>query len=223
VLDHLYTKWGPDVATDNRDVNDNQDATPDQQAAMPPAENARLSAKGLSRRRFTRVGAGATGVLLTLHSQPGMACTFCGISPSSAVSAIGQNKQIGTLSHRGPQGRCAGVMPNIWAGKTDWTGTNCKPDTLFKTVFTCQGFSAAYADLTCQQVVAGAACDKGVDMGKFIMAAYLNVASGLVTFISPGALYDVWNEWSLKGVYEPMAGQSWKASDIVYYLRGTMD
>lgn len=211
------------MATDDRNVSENKDEMQNPQVLASSAADAPLSAKGMKRRRFARASAGATGVLLTLHSQPGMACTFCGISMSSAVSAIGQNKQIGTLSHRGPTGRCSGVMPQVWADQKSWPGTGCDPDTPMKNYFNCRGNSAAYADVKVGTILAGATCDKGVDMGKFMMAAYLNVAAGLVTFISIGALRDVWDEWSLKGVYEPMAGQSWKPVEIVYYLRGTMD
>ena len=57
---------------------------PDTQAVPVPP----LAPKGVARRRFARVGAGATGVILTLHSQPGMATfskTLCK-SPSGYMS-----------------------------------------------------------------------------------------------------------------------------------------
>jgi hypothetical protein len=65
-----------------------------------------LSAQGASRRRFTRAGAAASGVLLTLHSQPGMAATVCA-GPSGFQS--------GLISARpNDPGACAGRSPGYW-------------------------------------------------------------------------------------------------------------
>jgi hypothetical protein len=66
-------------------------------------------------------------------------------------------------------------------------------------------------------------CDASSNMGKYMLAAYLNIKSGRVDFLSIEALQSAWNEWSAKGYYAPMAGQKWYASDIVAYLHGTMD
>lgn len=43
--------------------------------------NGQLDARGRARRRFTRAGLGATGVLMTLASQPGMAADVCTREP----------------------------------------------------------------------------------------------------------------------------------------------
>jgi hypothetical protein len=179
-----------------------------------------LSAKGKARRRWVKAGAGTTGVLMTLYSQPGMACTYCGISPSAAISAIGQNKAVGTLSHRGPAAVCNGLPPNMWSSTTRWP-SSCQPNDAFYKYFSCSRGSA-YAALTCKAVIDGASCDSS-SMAKYMMAAYLNVVSGRVNFITVEALQSCWNEWVSKGYYEPMAGQRWYANDIVGYLAGTMD
>lgn len=187
--------------------------------AVPPAASASLSARGASRRRFTRAGAGAAGVLLTLHSQPGMACTYCGISASAAVSAVGQKKAIGTLSHQGPAAVCNGIPPVSWS-KTSWP-VGCSPTDGFSKHFPCNNGSD-YAKTSCKDIMLGASCDSS-RMGQYMLAAYLNVLSRRVNFLSISTLQEVWGEWLTKGYYAPMAGQQWYANDIVGYLRGTMD
>jgi len=187
--------------------------------AVQPAASSPLSAKAASRRRFTRAGVGAAGALLTLHSQPGMACTYCGISASAAVSAIGQKKTIGTLSHHGPAPVCNGLPPLAWI-KTAWPA-GCAPTDSFAKHFSCKSGSA-YAEATCNQIMHGASCDTS-KMAQYMLAAYLNVLSGRVNFLSVESLRSVWSEWVEKGYYAPMAGQKWYANDIVGYLYGTMD
>lgn len=67
-------------------------------------------------------------------------------------------------------------------------------------------------------------CDKDpTRMGQYILAAYLNVLSKRVNFLSVESLRALWTEWSTKGYYAPMPGQQWFANDIVGYLYGTMD
>jgi hypothetical protein len=212
------------VADQHRDAQETAGDTPEPQAgAVSPASPAPLSARGIARRRFAKASAGATGVLLTLHSQPGMACTYCGISPSVAMSAVAQKKTVNQLSHRTQKtATCDGKFPKWWAEQTEWP-RRCDPNAAFKNYFSCFGNSAAFAEVSARKVVAGAACDNGLDMGKFMLAAYLNVLSKRVDFIGMETLQAVWNEWSAKGYYAPMAGQKWYPSDIVGYLYGTMD
>jgi len=60
-------------------------------------------------------------------------------------------------------------------------------------------------------------------MAQYVLAAYLNVLSQRVNFLSIESLRTVWSEWVAKGYYAPMAGQKWYANDITSYLYGTMD
>jgi hypothetical protein len=205
------------VATEDRQPSESDPVASPPPAAVPPA--AALSAKGAARRRFTRASAGATGVLLTLHSQPGMACTYCGISASAAVSAIGQNKAVGTLSHRGPAAVCNGINPSAWS-RISWPA-GCSPTDAFGKHFGCH-IGSAYASTSCKDIMAGASCDAS-KMAQYMLAAYLNVLSGRVNFLSIESLRNVWSEWVSHGYYAPMAGQKWYADDIVGYLYGTMD
>jgi hypothetical protein len=210
-----------EVATEDRHASETNPVPPPAGGDLPAAPAPGLSSKGASRRRFAKVGAGATGVVLTLYSQPGMACTYCGISPSAAMSAVGQHKAIGTLSHKGPAAVCNGQPPSYWCGQyTNWP-SGCSKDDAFHRHFSCTSYSNWYSQ-TCHGITTGATCDTS-RVAQYIMAAYLNVLSGKVNFISIEALKAAWTEWSTKGYYEPMAGQKWYASDIVGYLAGTMD
>lgn len=208
------------MATEDRHPSESDPVVPHPDAeAAPSAAPASLSARGKARRRFARAGAGATGVLLTLHSQPGMACTYCGISASAAVSAVGQKKAIGTLSHHGPAAVCNGIRPVDWCNHT-WP-TGCKSTDSFGKHFSCK-IGSAYANTSCKEIMEGASCDQS-RMAQYMLAAYLNVLSKRVNFLSIESLRAVWLEWVTKGYYAPMAGQKWYANDIVGYLYGTMD
>nr|WP_314542783.1 hypothetical protein [uncultured Massilia sp.] len=212
------------MAIDDRDVSDNnKDAADAQAASATPAADAHhaaLSRKGAARRRFAKASAGATGVLLTLHSQPGMACTFCGISPSLAVSAYGaHNGNFAALSHRPKASRCAGIAPDEWLRRENWPLNKAAN---FGSVFACGNRTASFAGVTVKDMIKGASCDTD-QMGKYMLAAYMNIADGKIDFVSIEALYSVWNEWSTKGYYEPMAGQRWDTWEIMVYLRGIMD
>jgi hypothetical protein len=208
------------VATEERRASETNPIPAPDGANPSVSPAAGLSAKGAARRRFARAGAGTTGVLLTLYSQPGMACTYCGIAPSAAMSAIGQHRTVGTLSHKGPAAVCAGLPPSAWAAASHWPG-GCAPGDGFHQHFSCSRFSQ-YHNETCKTILAGANCDVS-KVAQYLMAAYLNVVSGRVNFLSVEALQSCWTEWSTKGYYEPMAGQRWYANDIVSYLYGTMD
>src|SRR5688500_1051589 len=68
---------------------------------MPPASGIPpLDPKDAARRRFARISAGATGVILTLHSQPGMAIgnAMC-VAPAGFMSM--------TSASRSPQDSCS--------------------------------------------------------------------------------------------------------------------
>jgi len=211
------------VASEDRREIESEDAAPVPESGIAsPVEKPALSAKGAARRRFTRVGTGAAGVLLTLHSQPGMACTYCGIAPSAALSAVGQHKTIGTLSHGGKTSNvCRGILPSDWCSKYTTWPTAIRRTDLFSKYFDCTS-KPNYKGVTCQQILEGHWCDSGTKMGQYMMAAYLNVVDKRVNFLTLANLKEVWLPWSRNGYYEA-AGERWLAGDIVAYLYGTMD
>ena len=183
-----------------------------------------LSAKGAARRRFTRAGAAASGVLMTLHSQPGMAAIVCA-TPSGHASAL--------VSARNPDATsCSGLSPGVWYQSTQPRGkhgnipghvkwpTGITPDTKFGKIFTTSKTIGGY---TFEQVLSSN--DPGVDpdnLGAHLAAAYLNVLSGRSTFQNEVMLVNIWNELQTYNVFHPTAGVDWHARDVVEYLKSTM-
>ena len=59
-------------------------------------------------------------------------------------------------------------------------------------------------------------------LGRHIVAALLNAASGKTPVLSVMAVLTIWNDFVTTGRYEPTAGVYWDAEKIVAYLKSTM-
>lgn len=203
-------------------ANDNQHNDLNQSApAQPVVTDAALGARGASRRRFARAGAGATGVLLTLASHPGMACSVK-VGPSGYQSVIAAAGKGITLSHR-PDAYSNGKPPEQWCGDGGWP---CAPTQTFGNVFSCNRHNSACGTATLKSHCAGTAGITGdkAKICQLLSAAYLNVQSGLSPFLTQASLQAIWSEYQSRGTYTPMAGVTpWNAVTIVAYLTGTMD
>jgi hypothetical protein len=181
-----------------------------------------LSAKGAARRRFTRAGAAASGVLMTLHSQPGMAAIVCA-TPSGHASAL--------VSARNPDATsCSGASPGAWYESTQPRGKQgnipghlkwpVSKNTTFGSVFTT---GMEIGGMTFVDVLGNIKPAADPDnLGAHLTAAYLNVMAGLSTFQNEGMLTNIWHELTAFGVYHPTAGVDWNARDVVEYLKSTM-
>jgi hypothetical protein len=197
--------------------------SPDTQAA-PVAP---LDAKGLARRRFARVGAGTTGVILTLHSQPGMA-TF---SKSMCKSPSGyMSMKPGTSGQ--PQGSCSynrshgywKTHPNSWKSMAN-TSTTAK----FSSFFRCTGAYGGLANVTLMQVIDPSNTVKAIDRNNVAMqcvTALLNARSaqfgGLPTVLPADKVIDMWNQFATRGYYTPVKGAlPWNGAVIAAYLEST--
>jgi hypothetical protein len=191
----------PDVATEQ----------PHDAAADAPRP-ATLSPEGAARRRFTRAGVAASGVLLTLHSQPGMACEVC-TTPSGFLSG-------GLQSFRGPEPVCAGRSPSYWKAHGWPSGTN--KSQLYAKVFPCSGANGkTYGTISQGAILEPKSWDR-YGIGRHLIACYLNVKAGLSTFQTVPMLQRIWSEYQTKGYYTPTAGVRWDGAKIVEYLQGTM-
>ena len=197
--------------------------SPDTQA-MPQAP---LDPKGIARRRFARAGAGATGVILTLHSQPGMAAfskTMCK-SPSGYMSmAPGASAK--------PQMSCSAnrshgywkTHPNAWR-----TSAGMDPNAKFSSFFLCSGSYAGLANVTMMQVIDPTRAIKAIDRNNVAMqcvAALLNAraarTSGIPSVLPEDNVIQMWTQFVTKGVYSPGAGLTpWSGADIAAYLEST--
>lgn len=210
-----------------------------------------LSAKGTARRRFTRAGAAASGVLLTLHSQPGMAAVVCA-GPSGFQSGL-------VSARPNDPGACAGRSPGFWKntdpapdGSTNGNGNGngngkgkggkgstptpaplpdkiwpagALPTDKFRSVFTCtMGMNSTYGSDTCtlDYIMGNKATFDKDNLGAHLVAAYLNVLAGYSGFQTVPMLQNIWNELRDKGYFCPTAGVQWNAAQVVEYLKGTM-
>jgi hypothetical protein len=171
-----------------------------------------LTPAGAARRRFTRAGVAASGVLLTLHSQPGMACDVC-TTPSGYLSG-------GLQSFRGAKPICAGRSPGYWKTSSSWPSGTAKTQA-FARIFACGlSNSKTYGSVTQQGILEPKQWDKD-GIGRHLVACYLNVKAGLSTFQTLPMLQRIWNEYQSRGYYTPTAGVRWDSAKIVEYLKGT--
>ena len=205
-------------------ANENQqnDVTPvvaDQSGTGVTA--AGLGARGASRRRFARAGAGVTGVLLTLASHPGMACSV-NQGPSGWHSANTAKSKGLTVSHK-VSAPSSGLPPSAWCTRSSWP---CASTVRFGSVFSCSRVNATCANATLMAHCSGRSGVTG-DKGKIaalLSAAYLNVLSGRSPFLTQQVLQNIWSEYQRTATYTPMAGVApWNAVTIATYLSGTMD
>ncbi len=180
--------------------------------AADAANAADLSPVGAARRRFTRAGVAASGVLLTLHSQPGMAVEVC-TTPSGSLSG-------GLQSFRGPPPTCAGRSPGYWKNHS-WP-RGCNKNEPFTRIFSCNSLNAKTYGTTSQSAILDPKQWDRNGIGRHLMACYLNVQAGLSTFQTTAMLQRIWLEYQAKGYYAPTAGVKWDGGKIVDYLQGTM-
>lgn len=175
---------------------------------MAAGERGAAAPLDAGRRRFT------AGVLLTLASQPGMAAEIC-TTPSGSLSG-------GLQSHHGPAQSCAGAGPGYWKNHGGWPA-GCAPDTRFGQVFSVgPQYAGTYGAATCMAMLSHQPFDKA-NLGMHLVASYLNVLSGRISFITADTLSTMWNQWQARGYYTPADGVQWNEADIVVYLSGTMD
>lgn len=200
----------------------------EKQAAMPGAAvgTPALDAKGEARRRFARIGAGATtGVILTLHSQPGMAAsTLSCASPSGFMS--------NTTNSKSPQNSCSyNRSHGYWKTHEDeWKSrAGVNPKARFGRIFPCKGDYAGIATATLIQVVEPSDAVKAVDHNNVAMhtvAAYLNARAaqyaGLPSVLPEDLVMRIWTDYVTKGYYSPDSGATfWTGAQIAFYLQST--
>lgn len=181
-----------------------------------------------SRRRFNRAGVGATGVILTLASGSVLAQGVCK-SPSGFES--------GNISGGGSrQPRCAGFTPQVWLERGITQNLPALRVT-FASVFAPVSSGSAgkpvagasgsqdanqgevtLADATLFQVLGG---DTGSPVLKSLVAAYLNFSQQLNDFPTDIEIRQIYQEWTAKGTYTPMAGVIWGPNKIIDYLTAT--
>jgi hypothetical protein len=181
----------------------------------------------VARRRFARAGVGATGVILTLHSQAGMPIfskTLCK-SPSGYMSM-----KPGTSAS--PQVSCSHNRSHgYWKNHADeWkSSAGMDSSTKFSKFFQCTGNYVGLADVTMMQVIDPSDVVKKIDHGNVAMqcvTALLNARvarnAGLPTVLPEDKLIEIWNQFVSQGFYTPVKGaMPWSGADIAAYLEST--
>lgn len=61
-----------------------------------------------------------------------------------------------------------------------------------------------------------------VQLGAHIVAALLNANRALTPVLTEADVKNIFSEWDQKGYFEPTAGVKWYDTDIVNYLKSTM-
>ncbi len=187
-----------------------------------------------SRRRFTKAGLAATGVILTLASRPVLANTDCK-SPSAWASA-----NLSAHIHE----MCFGNYPDYYANNPQaWGGTQYLPGTYNdnKENSNSKGSSNSNGNPSStnnadnwvggtqfQQAFPGSRQYPGKSMmqvlwmgrpmGVYLCAALLNAALGLTPPLTETRIVDMCLEYEMKGYFEPTAGVRWFKGDIIDYL-----
>ncbi len=211
-----------------------------QQDGASAASTPAISPAGAARRRFTRAGLGASGVLMTLASQPGMAATVC-TTPSGSLSSGMQTSHSPVTPPT-----CGGVSPGFykntlgaWPSAYPSTG-----GTLFGTLFPGSApASKALRELTLLQVMQLNGDDSvtkqrkrpntGVNtdpdphnVGGHILAAYFNLLTSRSNVMTEAMIKSIWRDYDktgagVSGYYMPSGTVKWYGDKIVAYIKTT--
>lgn len=205
-----------------------------------------LQPVGARRRRFA--GLGASGVILTLVSQPAMADLVCKSFSGGASKPPGGGSTGSS---------CEGRSPGFYCKPENWGGTYTDPNAKFKDVFTVFGLGSPLTPYTLLQVINMDYCVPVVDsssasesgrhghghghehstpecvsppenpdksnVARHIVATLLNVRSKRINFFTEEMVTTMWTEYASTGSYVPFAGEpAWSATKLVDELTRRM-
>lgn len=172
-----------------------------------------LTTRGAARRRLAKAGLGTASVLWTLDSRAAMKTMIC-VSPSGALSGGLSSSYVSKAP------TCDGKSPGYWKNHDGWP---CPIDRKFSEVFNCGGkASETYGKKTLLEILRGANFDR-YNLGRHLVATYLNVLSGRIGFLSVATLQQMWNQLQSPGYYTPASGVFWNAEQTKRYLEATHD
>lgn len=165
------------------------------------------------RRRLVQAGLGVTGVLWTINSRAQMSPMKC-VSPSAGVS--------GSLSsnHDKDVACAGGNSPGYWKTHDGWP---CGRDKKFSSVFLSTGLNqVTYGNAFMLELLQGCKFDfANNSIGKHLVATYLNVLAGNITFLNVNSLREIWRQIDAFGYYKPSANVVWTVEETKMYLEGT--
>jgi hypothetical protein len=187
----------------DHEQQDENPAAPLAAPAIPP-----LTPRGAARRRIA--GLGVSGVVMTVASNHAMAGLVCK-SPSGALS--------GNLNSQRPNVVCNGVSPGYWKNHPLSWPSEVRTSDLFSKFFPC---TSALGSMSCMTVLNKQKIDK-YNVGMHIVATYLNVCSGRITFLTRQKVINMWGQYNATGTYTPADGATpWDGPKLVAYLTSTM-
>lgn len=174
----------------------------------PTAATSGLSPQGAARRRMAALGVG--GVVMTVASNHALADMVCK-SPSGALS--------GNLNSHSPNTTCDGRSPGWWLNNLSAWPSQVKPNDVFWKHF--RSARQPLANLNVKHILKRHGTDKeGVAM--HIMATYLNVLSGRISFMTEQSVLDMFTRWHRSNAYRAADGaRPWTSAELAYYLAGT--
>lgn len=213
---------------------------PDEKKISSDAKPAEMPAQfaGESRRRFTKAGLAASGVMVTLASRPVLGCATAE-TPSGFIS--------GNVSRGQAQASC-GLSPGYWKNHSDWPApmvshtppvtparhkfgaghndTDHDDGTLFSAVFDCtRSRSLPYAKIAMSDLLVPQSFDNS-RLGAHCVAAYLNALAGMTPYLPAAKVVQMFNQWAATGYFyplDPSTSVKWDAAQIVAYLGKTQD
>jgi hypothetical protein len=205
---------------------DQPDGDAIQSGNVTPAAVTLLPA-GMSRRRFA--GLGASGVILTLASQPAMANSVMCTSLSAAGSVVHSRSTTVLV--------CNGLSPGYYHKAANWAGTGIDPNGMFKNYFSTAGLGRLLIPYTMLQIVNGDFAIKSptgqittpttnpdqYNVARHVIATWLNVLSHRVSFFTVESVMSMWSEYAATGHYLPTAGAvPWSGTTLVTHLKERM-
>lgn len=177
-------------------------------------ERDELPANGESRRRFSKMGIGSAGVVLTLTSRSGMADTIANDCPSRVASKWHSGHSVKTT-------RADGRPPSYWCSNTTYWPHGCTPGTT-TLGSVCGEKRSTLGKCTLLTVMKSKQSFDPHGVYMYAAATYLNILSLKVTFMTTLQLQGILYEYIRSGgIYKPTAGVVWGGPELATYLKNT--
>ena len=191
--------------------------------ATPEQAPSTITPAGAARRRFARAGLGASGVLMTLASTPGMAASVC-TTPSGSLSHGMQTSHTPTVPPT-----CGGESPGFYKNNPSGWPSSLQSVTTrtFKEIFPCKAESMTLGNTKLKDVFSLKNTGRPrndpdpYNVGSHVLACYLNILTFRSNVLTELMLKKIWLEFQQVGYYTPSAGVKWNGTAIVDYLKTT--
>ena len=135
-------------------------------------------------------------------------------SPSAGYS--GKLGKLNSNYNKNKNVSCTGKPPNYW-DNASWP---CPKNKKFSSVFPCSPKNQyTYGSNTLLEIVKGCSFDKE-ELAKELVAAYLNILSGRISFLTVNNLTTMWSQLQ-QGHYKPATNVYWTVAQTTVYLKLT--